>query len=69
MIDVKHIERDLLCDPRNTLGVGLGGGAGSKIKFFTTWSCGIFIFDVTLLYLDEDGYKQYPSTTYQQKSY
>ena len=31
--------------------------------------CNIIIFDVTLLYLDEDGYKQYPSTTYQQKSY
>ena len=51
VIDVKHVERDLLCDPRNTLGVGLGDGVGSKIKFFTTWSCGIFIFDVTLLYL------------------
>ena len=49
--------------------VGLGGGAGSKIQFFTTWSCGIFIFDVTKFSLDEDGYKQYPSTTYQQKSY
>ena len=51
VIDVRHIEWDLLCDLRNTLRVGLGGGAGSKIKFFTTWSCGIFIFDVTLLYL------------------
>ena len=37
VIDVKHIERDLLCDPRNTL----WGGVGSKIKFLTTWSCGI----------------------------
>ena len=44
---------------------------------FTLWPqehpcyiwCNIIIFDVTLLYLDEDGYKQYPSTTYQQKSY
>ena len=51
VLDLQCIEWDLLCDPRNTLGVGLGGGAGSKIKFFTTWSCGIFIFDVTLLYL------------------
>ena len=41
VIDVKHIERDLLCDPRNSLWGGTGGGAGSKIKFLTTWSCGI----------------------------
>ena len=47
VIDVKQIERDFLCDPRNTLwggtwvGGGGGGGGGVKIMFLTTWSCGI----------------------------
>ena len=30
VIDVKHIERDLLCDPRNTLWGGTGGWGGVK---------------------------------------
>ena len=38
VIDVKHIERDLLCDPRNTLwggtwGGGGGVGRGQKLSF------------------------------------
>ena len=34
MIDVKHIERYLLCDPRNTLWVGTCGvGGGQNLSF------------------------------------
>ena len=34
MIDVKHIEWDLLCDPRNTLWEWDGGvGRGQKLSF------------------------------------
>ena len=34
VIDVKHIERDLLCDPRNTLWGGTCGvGWGQKLSF------------------------------------
>ena len=35
VIDVKHIERDLLCDPRNTLWGGTWGGVGrgQKLSF------------------------------------
>ena len=34
VIDVKHIERDLLCDPRNTLWGGTWGvGRGQKLSF------------------------------------
>ena len=34
VIDVKHIEQDLLCDPRNTLlGGTCGVGQGQKLSF------------------------------------
>ena len=33
VIDVKHIERDLLCDPRNILWGGTGVGRGQKLSF------------------------------------
>ena len=34
VIDVKHIEQDLLCDPRNTLWGGTWGvGRGQKLSF------------------------------------
>ena len=34
VIDVKHIERDLLCDPRNTLwGGNRAVGRGQKLSF------------------------------------
>ena len=61
--------------PGRPLGWDLEVGRGQKLSFSQhghvayLYLMYIIIFDVTLLYLDKDGYKQYPSTTYQQKSY